>query len=150
MNWTEIAIAVATSGLITAVVTGFLNRRVTRAQARQTEQQANATSVDYAGVIIEQANKRVEQAFADTGRMREERDRWQEECRGQRKAKQEWRIKCQELTAHNHELTLAAKDTEAKLRESEWYRCETTGCTHRMPPRTETEQLKNRKNEKTV
>ncbi len=136
MDWGNIiAIILGGGGVIGLIVQGILNRRVTRAQAKHTDEQANATNVDYAGVIIEQSNKRVEQAYSDTERMRQERDRGQEECRGQRKAKQEWRGKHEEALARIHELELSNKDKDAKLAESEWHRCETNGCGNRIPPR---------------
>lgn len=144
MDWENIiAIVLAGGGVVGMIVQGIMNRRVTRAQAQQIEaqskqadEQANATNANYAGIIIEQSNKRVEQAFADTERMRQERDRWQEECRGQRKAKQEWRSKYEEAVARIHELELANKDWEAKYNEADWHRCEVNGCSRRVPPRT--------------
>lgn len=128
MGWTEIIIAVITSGIITAIVSGILNRRVTRAQA-------NNSDADYAEKIIKQADDRVAQYRADMELVREERDKWQEESRGQRKAKQEWRGKHEEAVSRIHELELSNKDKDAKLAEAEWHRCETNGCASRIPPR---------------
>lgn len=128
MGWTEIIIAVITSGIITAIVSGILNRRVTRAQA-------NNSDADYAEKIIKQADDRVAQYRADMELVREERDKWQEESRGQRKAKQEWRGKHEEAVSRIHELELSNKDKDAKLAEAEWHRCETNGCANRIPPR---------------
>lgn len=137
MDWGNIiAIVLAGGGVVGMIVQGIMNRRVTRAQAQQIEAQSKSTNVDYAGVIIEQSNKRVDQAFADTERMRQERDMWQTECRGQRKAKQEWRAKYEEAVARTHELELANKDAAAKFKEADWHRCEVNGCAKRIPPRT--------------
>jgi hypothetical protein len=67
--------------------------------------------------------------------VRAERDKWQEECRGQRKAKQEWRVKYEASVSRIHELELKIKDKDAKLAEADWQRCETSGCQNRIPPR---------------
>ncbi len=96
---------------------------------------ANNSDADYAEKIIRQADDRVAQYRADMELVRTERDQWQEESKGQRKAKQEWREKYEEAVARTHELELALKDMESKCRESEWHRCETNGCKNRIPPR---------------
>lgn len=146
MDFTDIvALTLGGGGIAAAVVQGILNRRMTRAQAKQADEQANATSVDYAGVIIDQANRRVEQAFADTERMRKERDDWQLECRGQRKAKQEWRGKHEEAVARIHELELANKDKDATIAELSWHECRRNDhdCNRRIPPRNRETSAKN-------
>lgn len=95
----------------------------------------NNSDADYAEKIIKQADDRVAQYRADMELVREERDKWQEESRGQRKAKQEWRGKHEEAVSRIHELELSNKDKDAKLAEAEWHRCETNGCASRIPPR---------------
>lgn len=153
MDWENIiALVLGGGGIIGMLIQGVLNRRVTRAQAeqikaqsKQADEQANATNANYAGIIIEQSNKRVEQAFADTERMRQERDRWQEECRGQRKAKQEWRGKHEEAVARIHELELANKDKDATIAELSWHECRRNDhdCNRRIPPRNRETSAKN-------
>ncbi len=157
MDWGNIiAIVLGGGGVIGLIVQGILNRRVTRAQARQIESQAkqtnaeaNTTNADYAAKIIEQADKRVSQyeadaenARADRDEARAERDKWQEECRGQRKAKQEWRGKYEEAVSRIHELELENKDKDATIAESKWHECRRPDqeCSRRIPPRNRESQ----------
>lgn len=103
------------------IVTGWQNRRINKA--------------DYAGKIIEQSDKRVDQALADKDRALAERDDARSDAKGQRKAKQEWRDKFFTEQKAHHETQLTLKDTSAKLAEADWHRCEQNGCKERIPPR---------------
>ncbi len=117
------------SGVLLTFVTAFVNRKINRATF-------NNSNADYAGKIIEQADDRVNQYKDDMERLRAERGQCQEECKGQRKAKQEWRGKYEESLSRIHTLELNVKELEGKLAEADWHRCEVNGCHNRIPPRT--------------
>jgi hypothetical protein len=142
------------TGALTGIIGGlgalgakWVNRRLDRtiekinlSQAEMNKAQATATEqtseADYAEKIIKQSDERVKQALDDKERAVSERDAAYAEAKGQRKAKQEWREKYFEEEKAHHATQLSLKDTEAKLAEAEWHRCEVNGCSKRMPPRS--------------
>lgn len=128
MDWISLLAAVGSSGILITIVTAWLNRKVTKGIA-------NNSNADYADKIIAQADRRVEQALTDKERALQERDNAYTESKGQRKAKQEWREKFFAEQKSHHATQLELKDALAKLAEAEWHRCETNGCERRVPPR---------------
>lgn len=140
MDWLSIITAIGGSSALAGVFSWLSNRRMNDAQA-------NNSDADYAEKIIKQADERVAQykadadaARADREELRRERDKWMEESRGQRKAKQEWRGRYEEAVARVHKLELSIKDMDAKMAESEWHRCEVMACRKRKPPRDESQK----------
>jgi hypothetical protein len=128
MDWTTIIVAFVANGVLLGIVTGLQNRRINRASA-------NNSDAEYSSKIIQQSDERVRQALDDRDRVMRERNDAYEESKGQRKAKQEWREKFHDEQKTHHETQLLLKDTENKLSEAEWHRCEMNGCTRRIPPR---------------
>lgn len=149
MDWMTIgAWVLGGGGLASGLWNWLASRRTNDAQAKQTEEQANVTSAAYAAEIIKQADERVAQYKADAENARADRDKWQEECRGQRKAKQEWRGKHEESVARIHELELSLKDRAAENMRLEFDKCLVPHCKNRRPPRREPEVLTNVNTEK--
>lgn len=133
--WLQLLLAVVTSGIITAVVTGIQNKRITNATA-------NNGNADFTAKIIEQAEQRVKHAIDDRDRALAERNDSYAEAKGQRKAKQEWRDKFLKLEKESHTKDLRIKDLEAALAQAEWDKCTVNGCSGRKPPRNRDENDK--------
>lgn len=130
MDWISLLVAIGASGIITTIVTAVLNKRITKAQAKNSE-------ADYAAKVIAQCEERVKHALQDRDRALEERNEAREEAKGQRKAKQDWRDKYIESTEALHALKLQFKDEEKATAEANFHRCEVRGCKERKPPRKE-------------
>lgn len=120
MDWVTLLSALGIGGVLQFVVTAIFNRK--------------SNNADYAQKILDQAEIRVTQALDDRERVTKERDEAREEAKGQRKAKQEWRDKFLNEQRLHHETQLALKDTQSKLVDERWYRCEIK-CPKRKPPR---------------
>jgi hypothetical protein len=139
MDILSIITAIAGSGILTAVVGFFQNRRINQASAVAAER---TTEADYTERILKQADDRVAQALADRDRAFKERDDAYAESKLQRKAKQEWRDKFFAEQAAKHSLELELADTKAMLKEERWHRCEAPACNERKPPRNEAQKEK--------
>lgn len=130
MDWVSLLSAIGFSGIVTAIVGTFQNRRINRATA-------DSSVTEYTTRIIEQSDARVKQTLDDRVRAFQERDEAYAEAKEQRRAKQQWREKFYAEQRSKHEIELKLKDVEAELQQSEWFRCETIACTKRVPPRKE-------------
>jgi microcompartment protein CcmL/EutN len=130
-------------GIFTWLGSRALNKTIAKINESQAEMnfaQADSTSADYAEKIIKQADERVTQALADKERSMTERDAAYTEAKAQRKAKQEWRDKYFDEQKAHITTQLELKDTQGRLSEEAWHRCETNGCANRIPPRSRTEK----------
>jgi septal ring factor EnvC (AmiA/AmiB activator) len=128
MDIISIITALGLNGVLIAVLGWWRDRRKDNIQADTLE----VAKVDQ---IIAQANARVKQYIDDATRLRSERDEARNECKGQRKAKQDWRDKYMETQQNLHDNELENSELKSQLREARFHVCTVNGCVKREPPR---------------